>query len=370
MSTTTVAESIEDAIAHKRTLDTQERQRQAKRRATIPTREPIDHSIVNISETGVRTCTCSEQFTSENQWKEHLLARRNISAISSIISDQSQAIDEINEFEKDIATNSFINPNSTEESDERPHFETEPNVEMDVIMSSNDDEEEEGEEALQISNDSGITKSTGTCQICGAASSGRTLCAKHRKQKSRGTLGKPAQKGKPKKALKDVRNPRAKLSQFGKMVTTWTGSVEETEALVSAFHNKLHKETSIYEKIGKSMCDFIASLPRLSPYRQSLIQAMSSGSSCKELMSVLPLKRSAVSAAINLDSNILKETKYKTNVTRNRVQRNVDNQPEMMGMQSDSVPPEHMLQHIHHHMPPNHHELIETTNHTMISNIT
>jgi len=148
------------------------------------------------------------------------------------------------------------------------------------------------------------------------------------------------------------------------MVTTWTGSVEETEALVSAFHNKIHKETSIYEKIGKSMCDFIAALPRLSPYRQSLIQAMSSGSSCKELMSVLPLKRSAVSAAINLDSNILKETKYKTNVTRNRVQRNIDNQPDMIGMHPDSVPPDLLA---HHHQ-----QLMENANHhvSMLSSMT
>jgi len=207
----TTPESIEETLVHKRALETQEIQRQAKRRA-IQTRELLDHTIVNMSETGVRTCSCSEQFSNENQWKEHAQARRNISAISSIISDQAQTIDEINEFEKEITTSSFINQNPTEENDERPHFETESNVELDVIMSSNEDEEGE-EPNLQIATGS-ATKSTGACQICGAASSGRTLCAKHRKQKSRGTLGKPAQKGKPKKSIEGCPQSSSKIESI------------------------------------------------------------------------------------------------------------------------------------------------------------
>ena len=60
-------------------------------------------------------------------------------------------------------------------------------------------------------------------------------------------------------------------------------------------------------------------MPRLSPFRQPFIQAISDGIKLKELEAVMPLHRHTLSAAKNLKVNTLLTTKYVTKVKRLRI---------------------------------------------------
>jgi len=103
------------------------------------------------------------------------------------------------------------------------------------------------------------------------------------------------------------------------------------------YQKELSKVDSIYHKIGISVCAFISQMPRLSPFRQSFINTLSSNLKIRDLLQVLPVQRRTLSTAINLKENILLSTKYKVNVVRQSVSKEERNMYEKLWLDNCAV---------------------------------
>jgi len=207
----------------------------------------------------------------------------------------------------------------------------------------------------------GKKKGKRLCLGCERPISSRLYCFACYKRRARNGGVLPTEvrrRGRPHVRITQHSNPGAKFDSLEKKIEVWIGNKEESVELLKQYaQQRVHhsEKEKVYQEIGESMCDFVSKLPKHSPFRKSLIFAMSQKSKARDLREVVPVSAKTISVSKKLpeNENLILTSKSSRAVSmnsRDRISLDEDNSMASIQEQMISMQPLQTLQSIQQSM--------------------